>query len=68
MTTRQLEVSDHGRPLSEEEARKRADAVKFANASIGLEGFVVSKEAAARAEDFIAGRIELAEFVRGSPT
>jgi hypothetical protein len=55
-------------PLTDAERRRRAEAVGFANASIALEGFVVSAEAAARAEDFIAGRIGLAEFVRLRPT
>ena len=51
--------------LSAEERRQREDAVRFANASIGLEGFKVSAEAQARADRFIAGEIDLAEFLQG---
>jgi hypothetical protein len=68
MTPLHPEVSAQDGPLTDEESRRRAEAVRFANASIALEGFFVSAEAAARAEDFIAGRIELAEFVRGAST
>ena len=45
------------------ELRRREDAVRFANASIGLEGLRVSAEAQARADRFIAGEIDLAEFL-----
>jgi hypothetical protein len=45
------------------ELRKREAAVRFANASIGLEGLKVSAEAQARADRFIAGEIDLAEFL-----
>ena len=50
--------------LSPDERRKREDAVRFANASVGLEGFKVSPEAEARAERFITGDIDLAEFLQ----
>ncbi len=49
--------------LPADELRRREDAVRFANASIGLEGFKVSAEAQARADRFIAGEIDLAEFL-----
>lgn len=51
--------------ISAEERREREDAVRFANASVGLEGFKVSAEAEARANRFIAGDIDLAEFLQG---
>jgi hypothetical protein len=51
-------------PLSPAERRRREDAVRFADAPIGLEGFKVGSAAHARAERFIAGEIDLAEFLR----
>lgn len=51
--------------LSAEERRKREDAVRFANASIALEGFKVSAAEQARSDRFIAGEIDLAEFLKG---
>ena len=51
--------------LTPEERRAREEAVRFADASIGLEGFTVSPAAKIRAERFINGEIDLAEFVRG---
>jgi Antitoxin VbhA len=51
-------------PLSVAERRKRLEAVRFANASIGLEGFKVSTEAQVRAEQFVAGEIDLAKFLQ----
>jgi hypothetical protein len=51
--------------LSPEERRRREEAVRFANASIGLEGFKVSAAAHEHANRFIAGEIDLAEFLRG---
>jgi hypothetical protein len=51
--------------LSPQERRKREDAVRFATASIGLEGFTMSVEAQARAQRYISGEIDLAEFVQG---
>ncbi len=52
--------------LSAEERRKREDAVRFANASMSLEGFKVSAADHARADRFIAGEIDLAEFLKGN--
>lgn len=48
-----------------EERRKREDAVRFANASMFLEGFSVSAEEHLRADRYIAGEIDLAAFLRG---
>jgi len=50
--------------LSHEERRKREAAVRFADASIELEGFTLSDEARARADRFIAGEIDLGEFLQ----
>ena len=47
-----------------EERRQRQEAVRFANASVELAGFRVSEEAHVRADRFIAGEIDLAEFLR----
>ena len=65
----QAEVFDFKTPtrptvLSPNERRKREEAVRFANASVGLEGFKVSPEAEARAQRFINGDIDLAEFLQ----
>lgn len=49
--------------LSDAERRKRQEAVNFARANVGLEGFKPSEEAEQRAARFIAGEIELADFV-----
>ena len=51
--------------LSAAERLKREDAVRFANASVGLEGFQVTPEAEARARRFVNGEIDLAEFLQG---
>lgn len=59
---RRLEVVPR---ISAEERREREEAVLFANASVGLEGFKVSAEAEARANRFIAGEIDLPEFLQG---
>lgn len=67
MTEPRLERADNlkaGEKLTAEETRRRQDAVRFADASMRLEGFVVSTQAAARAADFVAGIIDLEEFVR----
>lgn len=44
------------------ERRRREEAVSFARASIGLEGFKPSLEDEALAQRFIDGEINLAEF------
>jgi hypothetical protein len=45
------------------ERRKRQEAVNFARANVGLEGFKPSEDAEQRAARFIAGEIELADYV-----
>ena len=50
-------------PITEAERRKRQEAVNFARANVGLEGFKPSEDAEQRAARFIAGEIELADFV-----
>ena len=45
------------------ERRKRLEAVNFARASVGLEGFKPSEEAEQHAARFVAGEIALAEFL-----
>ncbi len=49
--------------ISAAERRRRENAVNFARASVGLEGFKPSKKEEAHARRFINGEIELAEFV-----
>jgi hypothetical protein len=51
-------------PISEAERQRRKEAVVYARASVGLEGFVLSAADEAHAERFINGEIDLAEFVR----
>ncbi|HEX7643469.1 MAG TPA: antitoxin VbhA family protein [Burkholderiaceae bacterium] len=46
------------------ERGRREAAVKFARASVGLEGFTPSKPAEIHAQQFIKGDIQLAEFVQ----
>ena len=50
-------------PITEAERRKRQEAVNFARASVGLEGFKLSEAEEQRAARFVAGEIDLAEFV-----
>ena len=49
--------------ISAAERRRRENAVSFARASVGLEGFKPSEADEARARRFISGEIQLAEFV-----
>ena len=49
---------------AEAERRKRQEAVNYARASVGLEGFKPSEADEQRATRFIAGEIDLAEFVK----
>ena len=51
-------------PITDAERRKRQEAVNFARANVGLEGFKPSEEAEQRAARFIAGEIELADYVK----
>ena len=51
-------------PITEAERRKRQEAVNFARASVGLEGFKPSEADEQRAARFVAGEIDLADFVK----
>ncbi|WP_236610814.1 antitoxin VbhA family protein [Verminephrobacter aporrectodeae] len=54
--------------ISPAESRRREQAVNFARASVGLEGFKPSAEAEAGARQFIKGEIQLADlFVKVKP-
>lgn len=48
--------------LSSWETFRRREAVAFANASLGLEGFTISPAAVAKAEKFIAGEIDVKDL------
>ena len=50
-------------PITEAERRQRQEAADFARASVGLEGFKISEEVEQNTARFIAGEIDLAEFV-----
>ena len=50
-------------PITDAERRKRQEAVNFARANVGLEGFKPSEEAEQRAARVVAGELDLAEFV-----
>lgn len=50
-------------PITDAERRKRQEAVNFARANVGLEGFKPSEEAEQHATRFVAGEIALAEFL-----
>ena len=51
-------------PITEAERRKRQEAVNYARASVGLEGFKPSEAEEQRAARFVAGEIDLADFVK----
>ncbi len=50
-------------PITEDECRKRQRAVNYARASVGLEGFKPSEAEEEHAARFVAGEIDLADFV-----
>ena len=50
-------------PITDAERRRRQEAVNFARASVGLEGFKPSPECEAQAVRFINGEIEIAEVI-----
>ncbi len=50
--------------IDAQERQRREEAVRFAHASVGLEGYVVSEADKAQAARFINGEIDLAEFVQ----
>ena len=49
--------------LDPAERRRRQEAFDFARASVGLEGFVLTKEAEDLTRRFVNGEIELADFL-----
>lgn len=49
--------------ITDAERRKRQEAADFARASVGLEGFKISEDVEQKTARFIAGEIDLAEFV-----
>ncbi len=51
-------------PITDDERRKRQEAVNYARASVGLEGFKPSEADEQRAARFVAGEIDLADFVK----
>ena len=51
-------------PITDAERRKRQEAVNYARASVGLEGFKPSEADEQRAARFVAGEIDLADFVK----
>ena len=51
-------------PITDDERRKRQEAVNYARASVGLEGFKPSEAGEQRAARFVAGEIDLADFVK----
>lgn len=50
-------------PITQAERRRREAAVNFARANVRLEGFKTTPEEEAHCQRFIAGDIDLAEFV-----
>lgn len=50
--------------ISAAERKRREEAVNYSRASVGLEGFKLSKTDEKQAQRFINGEIELAEFVK----
>jgi len=50
--------------ITAEERRRRQEAVDYARASVGLEGFKLSEADEAHAERFINGEIDINEFVK----
>jgi hypothetical protein len=51
-------------PITDDERRKRQEAVSYARASVGLEGFKPSETDEQRTARFVAGEIDLADFVK----
>lgn len=61
---RQRKASPANVAISAAERLRRENAVNFAMSSVGLEGFKPSKTEEDRARRFVAGEIELAEYVQ----
>ncbi|MCL2715523.1 MAG: antitoxin VbhA family protein [Alphaproteobacteria bacterium] len=57
-------MADSKTGISPEERQRRQEAVNFARASVGLEGFKLSQAEEAHAERYINGDIDIKEFVR----
>lgn len=53
--------------ITPEERARRLKAVNYARASIGLEGFKLSEADEEHARQFVAGEIDLAEYVTPRP-
>jgi hypothetical protein len=49
--------------ITEAERRKRQDAINFARASVGLEGFKISSEDEALAVRYVNGEIEISDVI-----
>ena len=49
--------------VTDAERQRRLDAVKYARASLGLEGFALSAEEEHRAQAFVNGMLTMAEFI-----
>ena len=54
-------------PITDAERRKRQEAADFARASVGLEGFKLSEAEEQWAARFVAGEIDLSDFVKPRP-
>jgi len=53
--------------ISAAERRRRENAVNFARASVGLEGFTPSEAVETSARQFIKGDLSLVDFVQAKP-
>jgi hypothetical protein len=53
--------------ISSADMQRRRDAVNFARASVGLEGYRLSEDAEGKAREFINGTIDLHEFLEMKP-
>lgn len=58
-----MSKNSHTQKITDEERRRRQEACDYARASVGLEGFKLSQADEEHAARFIAGEIDLAEFV-----
>jgi hypothetical protein len=53
-------------PITPEERRRRQEAVDYARASVGLEGFKITEAEEKHAQRFINGEIDMPEFLKGT--
>lgn len=51
--------------ISADERKRREEAVNYARASVGLEGFKISEAEKEHARRFINGEIDMPEFLKG---